>query len=74
MQMLSSRQFAVIATVIEYLYEHLDQQPSLDDVASHMNLSPSYIQRQFQHIYPNNLQVEGCLIFLDYLFELLFHV
>jgi len=37
MQMLSSRQFAVIATVIEYLYEHLDQQPSLDDVASHMN-------------------------------------
>ena len=48
MQMLSSRQFAVIATVIEYLYEHLDQQPSLDDVASHMNLSPSYIQRQFQ--------------------------
>ncbi|MFA2943330.1 methylated-DNA--[protein]-cysteine S-methyltransferase [Acinetobacter pittii] len=48
MQVLSSRQFAVIATVIEYLYEHLDQQPSLDDVASHMNLSPSYIQRQFQ--------------------------
>nr|WP_250621504.1 methylated-DNA--[protein]-cysteine S-methyltransferase [Acinetobacter pittii] len=34
--------------MIEYLYEHLDQQPSLDDVASHMNLSPSYIQRQFQ--------------------------
>lgn len=48
MQMLSSRQFAVIATVIEYLYEHLDQQPSLDDVASHMNLSSGYIQRQFQ--------------------------
>lgn len=48
MQMLSSRQFAVIATVIEYLYEHLDQQPSLEDVASHMNLSSGYIQRQFQ--------------------------
>jgi len=48
MQMLSSRQFAVIATIIEYLYEHLDQQPSLEDVAVYMNLSPSYIQRQFQ--------------------------
>nr|WP_262463050.1 methylated-DNA--[protein]-cysteine S-methyltransferase [Acinetobacter pittii] len=34
--------------MIEYLYEHLDQQPSLDDVASHMNLSSGYIQRQFQ--------------------------
>ncbi|CAM0680204.1 methylated-DNA--[protein]-cysteine S-methyltransferase [Acinetobacter baumannii] len=32
----------------EYLYEHLDQQPSLEDVATYMNLSPSYIQRQFQ--------------------------
>ncbi len=48
MQMLSSRQFAVIATIIEYLYEHLDQQPSLEDVATYMNLSLSYIQRQFQ--------------------------
>ncbi|HIE0668999.1 TPA: methylated-DNA--[protein]-cysteine S-methyltransferase [Acinetobacter nosocomialis] len=48
MQMLSSRQFAVIATIIEYLYEHLDQQPSLEDVATYMDLSPSYIQRQFQ--------------------------
>ncbi len=48
MQMLSSRQFAVIATIIEYLYEHLDQQPSLEDVAKYMDLSPSYIQRQFQ--------------------------
>ncbi|VCW40376.1 hypothetical protein BANRA_00011 [Acinetobacter baumannii] len=47
MQMLSSRQFAAIATIIEYLYEHLDQQPSLED-ATYMNLSPSYIQRQFQ--------------------------
>jgi len=48
MQMLSSLQFAVIATIIEYLYEHLDQQPSLEDVAKYMDLSPSYIQRQFQ--------------------------
>ncbi|MDN8245992.1 methylated-DNA--[protein]-cysteine S-methyltransferase [Acinetobacter baumannii] len=48
MQMLSSRQFAAIATIIGYLYEHLDQQPSLEDVATYMNLSPSYIQRQFQ--------------------------
>ncbi|HCA5259143.1 TPA: methylated-DNA--[protein]-cysteine S-methyltransferase [Acinetobacter baumannii] len=48
MQMLSSRQFAAIATIIEYLYENLDQQPSLEDVATYMNLSPSYIQRQFQ--------------------------
>lgn len=48
MQMLSSRQFAAIATIIEYLYEHIDQQPSLEDVATYMNLSPSYIQRQFQ--------------------------
>ncbi|ELZ9169111.1 methylated-DNA--[protein]-cysteine S-methyltransferase [Acinetobacter baumannii] len=48
MQMLSSRQFAAIATIIEYLYEHLDQQPSLEDVATYMNLSPSYIQQQFQ--------------------------
>ncbi|MDC5475034.1 methylated-DNA--[protein]-cysteine S-methyltransferase [Acinetobacter baumannii] len=47
MQMLSSRQFAAIATIIEYLYEHIDQQPSLEDVATYMNLSPSYIQRQF---------------------------
>ena len=29
MQMLSSRQFAAIATIIEYLYEHLDQQTKL---------------------------------------------
>ncbi|HAV4307667.1 TPA: methylated-DNA--[protein]-cysteine S-methyltransferase [Acinetobacter baumannii] len=36
------------STIIEYLYEHLDQQPSLEDVATYMNLSPSYIQRQFQ--------------------------
>ena len=48
MQMLSSRQFATIATIIEYLYEHLEQQPSLDEVATHMGLSTSYIQRQFQ--------------------------
>ena len=40
MQMLSSRQFAVIATVIEYLYEHLDQQPSLDDVCESYEFKP----------------------------------
>lgn len=52
MQMLSSRQFAAIATIIEYLYEHPDQQPSLEDVATYefkSELYPAAVPRMGRH-------------------------
>ena len=48
MKKLSSRQFDVMAHMIEYLYQHLDDQPSLEQVALQAGWSPSYAQRQFQ--------------------------
>ncbi|RKG32399.1 methylated-DNA--[protein]-cysteine S-methyltransferase [Acinetobacter guerrae] len=48
MKNLSSSQFAVIASMIEYAYQHFDDQPSLEQMAATVGLSPSYAQRQFQ--------------------------
>ena len=36
-----------IATAIEYIVDHVDDQPSLDDVAKHLSLSPHHFQRLF---------------------------
>ncbi len=37
-----------IAAAIEYIAEHTKQQPSLDDVAAHLNLSKYHVQRMFK--------------------------
>lgn len=44
----ASASFARIAAAIEYLVEHRDAQPSLDDVAAHVALSPFHFQRLFK--------------------------
>jgi len=36
-----------IATAIEYIVDHVDDQPSLDDIAAHLSLSPHHFQRLF---------------------------
>ena len=36
-----------IATAIEYIVDHVDDQPSLDDIAEHLSLSPHHFQRLF---------------------------
>lgn len=36
-----------IAQAIEFITDHAEEQPSLDDVAKHLNLSPSHFQRLF---------------------------
>ena len=36
-----------IALAIEYIAGHVDQQPSLDEIAAHVNLSPFHFQRLF---------------------------
>jgi len=36
-----------IALAIEYIVDHTDQQPSLDEIAAHVNLSPFHFQRLF---------------------------
>ena len=36
-----------IAAAIDYITTHVNEQPSLDDVASHLNLSPYHFQRLF---------------------------
>ncbi|TNH09372.1 bifunctional transcriptional activator/DNA repair enzyme AdaA [Testudinibacter sp. TR-2022] len=41
-------QFARIAKAIEYLYDHADEQPSLEMVAAQVYLSPEHFLRQFQ--------------------------
>ena len=48
MKNLSSRQFELMAQVIEYIYQNAQQQPDLQDIANYTCLSPGYIQRQFQ--------------------------
>lgn len=44
----ASPQFARIAEAIEYLYDHFREQPSLEEVAAHVHVSPAHLQRQFQ--------------------------
>ncbi len=48
MKNVSSSQFTVMASMIEYAYQHFDDQPSLEQMAARVGLSPSYAQRQFQ--------------------------
>ncbi|MBJ9984104.1 methylated-DNA--[protein]-cysteine S-methyltransferase [Acinetobacter sp. S40] len=48
MKNLSSSQFTVMASMIEYAYQHFDDQPTLEQMAATVDLSPSYAQRQFQ--------------------------
>lgn len=43
-----SESFARIASAIDYLVEHRDAQPSLDEVAAHVALSPFHFQRLFK--------------------------
>ena len=33
---------------IKYLYEHVREQPALQDMAAHVHVSPAHLQRQFQ--------------------------
>ena len=39
--------YTLVAGAIEYITEHRLQQPSLDDIAQHLDVSPSYMQRVF---------------------------
>ncbi len=39
--------YATIADAIDYIYQHKSVQPSLADVASHVGMSPSHLQRTF---------------------------
>ncbi len=36
-----------VAAAIEFINEHISEQPSLDQVAAHVNLSPQHFQRMF---------------------------
>lgn len=38
-----------IAEAIDYISSHVNEQPSLDDIAEHLNLSPYHFQRLFTH-------------------------
>ncbi|MDO5290656.1 MAG: 6-O-methylguanine DNA methyltransferase, partial [Pseudomonadota bacterium] len=42
--------FARVAAAIEYLYDHAREQPELQDVAAHVHVSPTHLQRQFQQL------------------------
>lgn len=42
--------FARVAAAIEYVYDHAQDQPSLDEVARHVHVSPAHLQRQFQQL------------------------
>lgn len=48
METLSQIDYNRIAVAIEYLKVNFKQQPSLDDVAEHVNLSPFHFQRMFK--------------------------
>lgn len=39
--------FNRIANAIEYIRNHFKEQPNLEDIASHVNLSPAHFQRMF---------------------------
>ena len=45
--MRSSSDYDRIAEAIEYLADHVERQPSLDDVARHLHMSPFHFQRIF---------------------------
>ncbi|UOO88721.1 methylated-DNA--[protein]-cysteine S-methyltransferase [Vitreoscilla massiliensis] len=40
--------FEQMAAAIAYLYDHAQAQPSLNEVAAHLGMSPQHLQRQFQ--------------------------
>lgn len=40
--------FGRVAAAIEYLYDHAHEQPSLEEIAAHVHISPAHLQRQFQ--------------------------
>lgn len=40
--------FARVAAAIEYLYDHFQEQPSLEQLAAQVHVSPHHLQRQFQ--------------------------
>lgn len=44
----STPAFARVAAAIEYLYDHAREQPSLEEIAAHVHVSPAHLQRQFQ--------------------------
>lgn len=44
----SNPPFTRVAAAIEYLYDHAREQPSLDEVAAQVHISPAHLQRQFQ--------------------------
>lgn len=46
--MTDSLPFIRVAQAIEYLYDHYQEQPDLDTVATHVHVSPQHLQRQFQ--------------------------
>ena len=48
-QPLTHPDYARIGRAIAYLEQHYQDQPSLDDVAAHVGLSPAHFQRQFSH-------------------------
>ena len=45
--MSSPRHYQQIAQAIEYIQQHFQHQPSLDEVAAHIHLSPAHFQRLF---------------------------
>lgn len=48
MKNLSTTQFMTVAAIIDYLYQHQDKQPTLEQIAASVGLSSGYVQRQFQ--------------------------
>ncbi len=44
----SSQDYERIASAIHYLTRHYNEQPNLDELAAHLNLSPYYLQRLFR--------------------------
>ena len=44
----SSRDYLLVAKAIEFLSRHVDQQPSLDEIAAHVHLSKFHFQRLFK--------------------------
>lgn len=45
--MSSQQHYQRVAQAIEYIQRHFQQQPTLEDVAAHVHLSPAYFQRLF---------------------------
>ncbi|TCB78762.1 bifunctional transcriptional activator/DNA repair enzyme AdaA [Acinetobacter sp. ANC 4173] len=45
--MSSQQHYQRVAQAIEYIQRHFQHQPTLDDIAAHVHLSPAYFQRLF---------------------------